>query len=268
MSPDTSSMNRIEAKFRELKAKKKKAFIAFITAGYPSLAVTEKLVIEFSRSGVDIVELGVPFSDPMADGPVIQESSFQALKKNTNLKDILKTVKKIRRSTQIPVCLMTYYNPIFIFGEEKFVKEARSSGVDGVIVPDLPPEEGRSLIRLCNKYGLDNICFIAPTTSVSRMKRIVGAARGFIYYVSLTGVTGARRALPQDMVKNLRSIKRLTKKPVCVGFGVSTAAQVKQVMEASDGVIVGSAIVKKIKDNIGNADLVDNVGDFVRGLKA
>jgi len=261
-------MNRIEAKFRELKAKKKKAFIAFITAGYPSLAVTEKLVIEFSRSGVDIVELGVPFSDPMADGPVIQGSSFEALKKGTNLKGILKSVKKIRKSTQMPICLMSYYNPIFIFGEERFVKAARSSGVDGVIVPDLPPEEGKSLIRLCNKYGLDNICFIAPTTSVSRMKRIVAAARGFIYYVSLTGVTGARRALPQDMVKNLRSIKRLTKKPVCVGFGVSTGAQVKQVMKVSDGVIVGSAIVKKVRENIGKPDLVKRAGNFVRSLKA
>jgi tryptophan synthase alpha chain len=204
----------------------------------------------------------------MADGPVIQGSSFEALKKKTNLFGILRSVQKIRRSTQMPICLMSYYNPIFIFGEERFVKAARSSGVDGVIVPDLPPEEGRSLIRLCNKYGLDNICFIAPTTSVSRMKRIVAAARGFIYYVSLTGVTGARRALPQDMVKNLRSIKRLTKKPVCVGFGVSTGAQVKQVMKVSDGVIVGSAILKNIKINVGKPDLAKRAGNFVRSLKA
>jgi len=260
-------MFRIEAKFKDLKAKKKKAFIAFITAGYPSLAVTEKLILEFSRSGVDIVELGVPFSDPMADGPVIQESSFEALKKKTNLYDILKSVKKIRKSTQMPICLMTYYNPIFIFGEEKFVKVARSCGVDGVIVPDLPPEEGKSLIRLCNKYGLDNICFIAPTTAASRMKRIAGIARGFIYYVSLTGVTGARRALPQDVVKNLSIIKCLTSKPVCVGFGVSTGAQVKQMMKIADGVIVGSAIVKKIKQNLGRPDLVKRVGNFVRSLK-
>ncbi|MCX5705685.1 MAG: tryptophan synthase subunit alpha [Candidatus Omnitrophica bacterium] len=260
-------MFRIEAKFKDLLAKKKKAFIAFITAGYPSLAVTEKLILEFSSAGVDIVELGVPFSDPMADGPVIQESSFEALKKRTNLKDILKSVKKVRKSTQMPICLMTYYNPIFIFGEEKFVKEAFSSGVDGVIVPDLPPEEGKSLIRLCNKYGLENICFIAPTTSVPRMKRIAGTARGFIYYVSLTGVTGARRALPLDMVRNLKTIKRFTSKPVCVGFGVSTNAQVRQVKKIADGVIIGSAIVKKIKENIGKPDLVRRVGNFVRSLK-
>jgi tryptophan synthase alpha chain len=261
-------MNRIDKKFKELKKNNKKAFIVFITAGYPDLSTTEKLIREFSRIGVDIVELGVPFSDPMADGPVIQESSFEALKKKTHLIDILRLARKVRKTIDTPICLMTYYNPIFVFGEEKFVRQAVASGVDGVIVPDLPPEEGRSLIALANKYKLDNICFVAPTTSPKRLEYIVKVARGFIYYVSLTGVTGARKAIPEDLIKNLKVIKRATSKPVCVGFGVSTGAQVKGILKIADGVIVGSAIVKKIKENIGKHDLVKRVSRFVSQLKA
>jgi tryptophan synthase alpha chain len=215
---------------------------------------------------VDIVELGVPFSDPMADGPMIQEASFEALKKKTHLIDILKMVKRARKTADLPICLMTYYNPIFVFGEEKFVRQAVACGVDGVIVPDLPPEEGRPLISLANKYGLDVICFIAPTTSLKRMEYIVKIARGFIYYVSLTGVTGARKALPADLIKKIKTIKKITEKPVCVGFGVSTGIQVKQVSKIADGVIIGSAIVKIIKENIGRPDLVKRVSNFVKSL--
>jgi len=260
-------MNRIEKKFKELKESKKKAFIAFITAGYPDLSTTKELIREFDKAGVDIVELGVPFSDPMADGPVIQESSFEALKKKTHLIDILKLVRRVRKTVDMPICLMTYYNPIFVFGEEKFVKQALACGVDGVIVPDLPPEEGKSLIALANKYNLDNICFIAPTTSRQRMQRIAKVSLGFIYYVSLTGTTGARKALPLDLVRNLKTIKRITAKPVCVGFGVSTASQVKQISRIADGVIIGSAIVKIIKENIGKPDLVRKVSRFVKDLR-
>ncbi|MFH1198654.1 MAG: tryptophan synthase subunit alpha [Candidatus Omnitrophota bacterium] len=261
-------MNRIDKKFKELKKSKKKAFIAFITAGYPNLSTTEKLVYEFADSDVDIVELGVPFSDPLADGPVIQEASYEALKKNTHLIDILELVKKARQKTDLPICLMTYYNPIFCFGDQKFVNEAVKCGVDGVIIPDLPPDKGKDFIRLANKVGLHVICFVAPTTSKERLKFIAQAARGFIYYVSLTGVTGARQQLAADLVENLKLIKRNTKKPVCVGFGVSTSEQVKEVSKAADGVIVGSAIVKKIKENIGKPDLVSKVADFVVSLRA
>ncbi len=259
-------MNRIEKKFIELRKNKTKAFIAFITAGYPNLGVTEKLIREFDKSGVDIIELGVPFSDPMADGPVIQEASFEALKKKTHLIDILRLVKKVRKDVKMPICLMSYYNPIFVFGEENFVKQAVSCGVDGVIIPDLPPEEGKSLIRLARIHKLDNICFIAPTTSLKRIKYITSLASGFIYYVSLTGVTGARRALPLDLIKNLKTIKKITNKPICVGFGVSTAKQVRQVNKVADGVIIGSAIVRKIKENIGKSDLVGKVSRFVNKL--
>lgn len=259
-------MNRIEKKFKELKRQKKKAFIAFITAGYPNLKTTESLVREFDRIGVDVVELGVPFSDPMADGPTIQEASFEALKKGTHLVDILNLVKRIRKDISMPISLMTYYNPIFCFGQKKFIEEAKGVGIDGLIIPDLPPEEERPFVNLVSNAGLDLICFIAPTTSKERAKMIVNKAKGFIYYVSLTGVTGARKALADDLLPNIRALKRITKKPVCVGFGVSNKEQVKEISKISDGVIVGSAIVKKIKENIAKNDLTKKVSNFVKGL--
>jgi tryptophan synthase alpha chain len=162
---------------------------------------------------------------------------------------------------------MTYYNPIFCFGEARFVKSAADCGVDGVIVPDLPPEEGSSLRQLANRYQLDVISFISPTTPPARAKYLSGISKGFIYYVSLTGVTGPRASLPPDLIDNLKIVKRITDKPLCVGFGVSSRRQVEQICKISDGVIVGSAIVKKIKDSIGRPDLVKRVGKFVSGLK-
>ena len=260
-------MNRLDKKFRQLKKDNKKAFIAFVTAGFPSLNITEKLIYGFSEIGVDCLELGVPFSDPLADGPVIQEASQKALEKGVNLKDILNLVKRARKHTDMPICLMTYYNPIFCFGEGEFVKEAKEAGVDGIVIPDLPPEEGRNLIALSNKSGLDVICFIAPTTSKERMKYISGISKGFIYYVSLTGVTGARKSLPEGLINNLKAIKRITRKPVCVGFGVSTNEQVRQIYKVADGVIVGSAIVKKIRENKGKKDLIETICKFVSGIK-
>ncbi|MBM3246016.1 MAG: tryptophan synthase subunit alpha [Candidatus Omnitrophica bacterium] len=261
-----SGVNRIERKFKELKKKRKKAFIAFITAGYPNLGLTRKLVFELAGSGVDILELGVPFSDPMADGRVIQEASQKALEHKVNLGAILRLVKAARSRTEIPICLMSYYNPIFCFGEEKFVQAAVRSGVDGIIIPDLPPEEARPLVKLTHKYGLDLVCFISPTTSTKRIKYISAAARGFIYYVSFKGVTGSRQALAGDIKGQLKAIKRITKKPVCVGFGVATAQQVKEIYQIADGVIVGSAIINKIKENIGRPDLIKRVGGFTRRL--
>jgi tryptophan synthase alpha chain len=260
-------MNRIEQRFKELRINKKKAFIAFITAGYPDLNTTEKLIKEFDRIGVDIIELGVPFTDPMADGPVIQEASQAALRKRVHLIDILNLVRRVRKTVTIPICLMTYYNPIFCFGEEKFIKKASDCGVDGLIVPDLPPEEGALLKKNADRAGIDIICFIAPTTSPERIKYISKVAKGFIYYVSLTGVTGARTTIPADLARNIKLIRRFTKKPVCVGFGVSNSLQVKLIGKFSDGVIVGSAIVKKIKENIGRGDLILKLSNFVASLK-
>ena len=260
-------MNRIDLKFKELKQQHKKAFIVFITAGYPSLDITRRLILEFSKIGVDIIELGIPFSDPLADGPVIQESSQAALEKKINLIDVFNLVKNVRRQINIPICFMSYYNPIFCFGQERFIKEASSAGVDGAIIPDLPPEEGEQFMRLADKGNLDTIFFVSPTTSRKRMQFILNVSKGFIYYVSLTGVTGVRRSLPTDLSDHVKLVKRHTQKPVCVGLGVSTHKQVKQVQKISDGVIVGSAVIKKIKENIGRADLVKRVGRFVAELK-
>jgi len=256
-------MNRIDRKFIELKKKGKKAFIAFITAGYPDLATTAKLVLELEKRGVDIIELGVPFSDPLADGPVIQEASLYSLKKRTNLIKILALVKSLRKDTDLPICLMSYYNPIFRLGDKRFVDKAVAAGVDGVIIPDLPPEEAKELISYANKKGLANICFLAPTSSLSRIKAISKIAKGFIYYVSLTGVTGSRSNLAADLKLNLVKIKKIARIPVCGGFGISDADQLKQVQRFCDGGIVGSAIVSKIKQNITRGDLVKRVGDFV-----
>jgi tryptophan synthase alpha chain len=261
-------MNRIDNKFRNLRRENKKAFVAFITAGYPNLSVTEKLIYEFDKIGVDILELGVPFSDPMADGPVIQEASQAALKNSTHLIDILKLVKKARKKVKLPICLMTYLNPVFCFPEKDFIIKAVESGVDGVIIPDLPPEEGKGFIQAANKRGLDVICFLSPTSSLKRIKLISRASRGFIYYVSLTGVTGERNKLSVDIAKKINLIKRYTAKPICVGFGVSTPAQAREVKRIADGVIIGSAIVKKIKENIGKPGLANRVSSFVAALKA
>jgi tryptophan synthase alpha chain len=259
-------MSRIEKRFRELQESGKKAFIVFITAGYPNLSITEKLVLEFAKIGVDIIELGAPFSDPLADGPIIQESSQEALKKGTRLVDILNLVKKARKFVNTPICLMTYYNPIFCFGEERFCEKAKDSGIDGVIVPDLPPEEASTFIKYLKKSGMDMICFLSPTSATERIKFISKVSKGFIYYVSLTGVTGPRQNLSSSLIDNIRNIKKYARKPVCVGFGVSNPRQVKQIQEIADGVIVGSAIVKKIKENIGKPDLVKRVSNFVKSL--
>lgn len=259
-------MNRIDQRFIKLKKHGLKAFIAFITAGYPDLSTTAKLVIELEKKGVDIIELGVPFSDPLADGLVIQEASSYSLKKGTNLPKILEVVKKLRKHTQLPICLMTYYNPVFCLGDKKFIDQAVKAGVDGVIIPDLPPEEAKEFIRYADKKGLANICFIAPTSSCARIKLISKVDKGFIYYVSLTGVTGSRDNLSADLKANLLKITKLTTKPVCVGFGISNAQQVREVSKFSDGVIIGSAIVKKIKENIGRPNLVQRVGSFVERL--
>ncbi len=259
-------MNRIDKKFRQLKKQHKKAFIAFITAGFPDLSTTAKLVMELENKGVDIIELGVPFSDPLADGPIIQEASGYSLKQGTNLVKILSLVKQLRKQTSLPICLMTYYNPVFCFGEQKFVNRALASGVDGVIIPDLPYEAAKGFSRYAHQQGLVNICFISPTSSPARIKSVLKIARGFIYYVSLAGVTGSRKRLALDLKTKLSAIKQLTAKPVCVGFGISSAQQVKTVRKISDGVIVGSAIVAKIKENMGRRDLVQRVGNFVGKL--
>lgn len=261
-------MNRIDKKFKQLKKEGRKAFIAFVTAGYPDLRTTGQLVLEFEKRGADIVELGVPFSDPIADGPVIQAASYAALKKKTTLKKILVLVKRLREKTQLPLAAMSYFNPVLRYGLSRFIRDAVSSGLDALIIPDLPPEEEREFAKEARRHGLELVLFLSPTTTPARARSIARSAQGFIYFVSLTGVTGARRDLPKELAGHLRAAKRLAGAiPVCAGFGVSTREQVRYVSVHSDGVIVGSAIVKKITENLKEPGLVRKTGDFVRYLK-
>ncbi len=259
-------MNRIDQKFNELKAKKRSALIAYITAGFPNLKVTEELVPALEKAGVDIVELGIPFSDPMADGTTIQLASQKALEAGTTLAGIFDTVKRIRQKTNIPIAFMTYYNPIFHYGDEKFIKKCVELGVDGLIIPDLPPEEAGALRKAAAKANISMIFFVAPTTTDERIRANAKASTGFIYYVALTGITGTQQALSASVVKGIKHAKRFTNKPICAGFGISTPSQVKEISKVADGVIVGSAIIKEIEKNIGNARLVENVTKYVSSL--
>lgn len=238
----------------------------YLTCGFPDLRITERLVLELERKGVHIIELGIPFSDPLADGPIIQAASDYALKKKVNLPAIFSLVKSLRKKTQIPLCLMGYYNPIFSYGQVRFVSEAVQAGADGIIIPDLPPEEDRWLVSLSKKQGLKTIFFLSPTSSIERLKYISKVSSGFIYYVSLTGVTGARENLSADLKQNILKIKKYTQKPLCVGFGISQAKHIAQVFKIADGAIVGSAVIKVIRDNLGKKDLVGKVGRFVEDL--
>jgi tryptophan synthase alpha chain len=259
-------MNRIKKTFNRLKRNKKKAFIAYITAGYPTLSATERIVLELEKSGVDIIEMGVPFSDPMADGLTIQKSSERSLKAGTTLERILKTVKNIRKKSEIPIILMSYLNPVYRYGMEAFVKDAVKCGVDGAIFPDLPPEEADEFERPTRGKEFYIIFLASPTSTSERIKLIARHSKGFIYYVSLTGVTGARDYLSPHIPRNIRKIKRITDKPVCVGFGVSNEEQARAISHIADGVIVGSAIVKVISKNIGKKTLKKEVGKFAARL--
>lgn len=260
-------MNRIDLKFKRLREENKKALIAYLMSGFPDIEITERLVLELEKRGVDIIELGVPFSDPLADGPVIQAASNYALKNKVNLDTIFSSVCRIRKKSQIPICLMGYYNPILSFGHKEFVEEAASAGIDGIIVPDLPPEEAGDLIALSKKRNLKTVFFLSPTSSPERIKFITKISSGFIYYVSLTGVTGARDRLSYDLTSNIKTIKRYANKPVCVGFGISNSEHIREVFKIADGAIVGSAIIKVIQNNIGKKGLVERVANFAEGLR-
>ncbi len=261
-------MNRIKNKFNQLRKANKKALIAYIMAGHPSLDSTKKLVFALEESKVDLIELGVPFSDPIADGPVIQKAAARALKNKVNIKNTLILVQQIRKVSQIPLILMLYYNLILNYGEEKFVKDSKAFGVDGLIVPDLPIEEAKSLIRFCKKYGLARIFFVTPTSSLKRIKMAALASNGFIYYIARTGVTGAKTKISKDLSLQIKRIKKLTHQPICVGFGIRNLNQLRKVNRIADGGIIGSALVDIISKYSESHQLINKVSRFVGRLRA
>jgi tryptophan synthase alpha chain len=259
--------NRLDAKFAVLRDKGEKALIAYIMAGDPSLQETESLVLELERAGADIIELGVPFSDPIADGPVIQKAAERALRSGTSLRRILGTVASLRSRTHIPIVLMAYYNTIHAMGEAEFCRLAVRAGVDGLIVPDMPPEEARPLEAAAPAGGPYLIFMLAPTSTAARRAAVARRSRGFVYYVSLTGITGVQLTDIEDVRRNVAKIRRATDAPVAVGFGIATPRDAAQVAGVADGVIVGSAIVRQIAEHQQSPNLAARVGRFVRSLK-
>ena len=241
----------------------------YLCAGDPTPELTSKLLLTLEAAGADIIELGVPFSDPIADGPTIQRASERALAHNISLQQILEIVRSLRERTEIPIALMSYYNPIFRMGEEAFCKAAQDAGVDGVIVPDLPPEQAQPLLAVAPRYNLATIFLVAPTSPPERMQLIASVSTGFIYCVSLTGVTGARAMLSDEIAPMITELRNHTDKPISVGFGVSTSEQAKQVAGIADGVIVGSAIVNVIEEHIDDeTKLLTAVKQFASDLAA
>ena len=259
-------MSRIREKFRELKSSGRGGFIPFITAGDPDLATTERLLIELAKAGADIIELGVPFSDPVADGEVIQRASERALRNGVTVNDALTCARKVRQDIDVPLVLFSYFNPLLQFGQERLAVVASQAGIDGVLVTDLIPEEAESWTQNLLRYRLDPIFLAALTTSEKRLARIAQHARGFMYAVSRAGVTGERDEMTRDAEALVKRVRLVSDLPVAVGFGISSPEQVRAVWRFADAAVVGSAIVKQIEKLGHSQDLVKRVGDFVRSL--
>lgn len=259
-------MNRINKKFKQLKKEDKKAFIPYICYGDPEINVTERLVTLLDDKGADIIELGFPFSDPLADGPTVQEATQISLRNEITVENYLSTVKKLRKKTDIPLLIMTYYNILFNYGMKKFIMNASKAGLDGAIVPDLPLEESDKFLKYSSDYEFSLVHLISPNTSKERMKKIVEKSTGFIYYVSLTGVTGARKDISSNIQYKIKDLKKISSKPICVGFGISKPSHVKKIRKIADGVIVGSAILNILHENMNKKDVYSKIGKFVQKL--
>jgi tryptophan synthase alpha chain len=261
-------MSRIRETFVHLKRSRRGGFIPFIMAGDPDLVTTELLVVELATAGADIIELGVPFSDPVADGKVIQRASERALRKGVTVSDALRCISNAKQHVDVPIVLFSYLNPILKFGKDRLAETAKEAGVDAVLITDLIPEEAGAWITAFRHHIIDLIFLVAPTTSNERLTRIALHASGFVYAVSRAGVTGARNEMPRDaesLVKRMRAVSDL---PIAVGFGISTAEQVRQVWHFADAAVIGSAIVSQVEKLAGSPDLVVRVGEFTRSLIA
>jgi len=266
-------MSNIANRFKTVLEKGEKLFIPYIMAGDPDIGLTEKAIHKLVENGADIIELGIPFSDPMADGPTIQLAAERALKNNVTLNDVLGLLTRVREKTDIPIILMGYYNPIFFYGTEKFAKAAKAAGADGLLVVDLPPDEAEELKVHTDKEGIDIIFLAAPTSTDDRLKLIAESASGFVYYVSIAGVTGARQKLADTIIEKRELIRKFVDIPVGIGFGISTKEHVAKLSRSFDAIVVGSAIVKYFErfsnNEISSEDtLLSEVGDFVKELKS
>lgn len=253
-------MSRIDSVFHP---GRRTALIPYVTAGYPSIEATLKVVPLLAENGCDIVELGIPFSDPLADGVTIQRASYQALKNGVTVRHCLNTASQLSQTVDVPLVFMTYYNPVFSYGLEKFCRDCVQSGVAGLIIPDLPPDEGDELGAVCRKQGLDLIYLLAPTSTEERIRLVASKSQGFIYLVSVTGVTGAREQLSVNLASFVARVKAIATQPLCVGFGISTPEQARKVAQVADGVIVGSRIIQLMEADDNFASLVD----FIKGLR-
>jgi tryptophan synthase alpha chain len=257
--------NRIDQKFAALKKAGQKAFVAYLTAGDPDLSRSADLILALDRAGADIVEVGVPFSDPLADGPVIQQSSQRALDSGTTLSGIFDMIRSVREKSQIPLVLFTYFNPVFKYGLEKFFADASVSGADGLLLLDVPPEED---VVLPNTRRLRRVGLVAPTTSPERAKKIAAQSSGFVYYVSREGVTGMQNSVAPEVAQKVDALKNVSPLPVCVGFGISTPEQAGGVAALADGVVIGSALVNHIAQHSAATDLLQRLENFARPLAA
>ena len=261
-------MIRTKNKFEELKQKKQKAFGVFLTAGYPSLEYSKNIFKKILDAKVDFIEIGLPFSDPMADGPLIQHSSQIAIEQNTSVEECFKLVKEIRKiNNDIPIILMGYYNPIHYYGNLKFIKKAVLSGIDGLIIVDLPIEEDEEFYNLSCKNNLPLIRLITPTTDEERLKKILKNAHGFVYYVSVTGITGTKSASVNDVKNKIKVIKKITNLPVIAGFGIKNSVDAKKMSSISDGIVIGSSLVKKIEEVYKKKNGLNEIFNFLKSFK-
>jgi tryptophan synthase alpha chain len=261
-------MSRIHDTFAALKHSGRGGFIPFITAGDPDLVTTELLLVELAAAGADIIELGVPFSDPVADGEVIQRASERALRRGVTIGDALRCASNAKKHIDVPIMLFSYLNPLLKFGRDQLVEEVQRAGIDAVLITDLTPEEGGPWIRAFRDHAVDLIFLVAPTTSDERLRRIAQQASGFIYAVSRAGVTGARNEMPRDAESLVKRVRAVSDLPIAVGFGISTAEQVQQVWHFADAAVIGSALVSQVEKLAGSPDLVNRVGEFARSLLA
>jgi len=260
-------MSRIDDVFQKSAVTGSKLFLPYLCAGDPDFETSLKLIKQVESAGADILEIGIPFSDPLADGPTIQKAIQRSLEGGTRIADVFSLVESLRADSELPVVLMSYYNPIFRYGEKRFVSDAVEAGADGVLIVDLPPEEGQPFFENANKQALDTVLLATPTTEPDRVRELSQLGTGFLYYVTVTGVTGVRSGFNQRMAEQIRSVAKHSILPIVMGFGVSEIEPIRPYLDAVQGVVAGSTLVEKIEENLGNTDaMIDALGSKVRSL--